>query len=192
MLEVKLLSIKYNLPDLFSFKHPAPFKLKSEGLIGCILFWWSHLTVTSIVDEDLKESKAISYNKSNDPNSLVPFKDVSVKMLYNLFLLPKHKEILVPKRNLEPINNWQDRWYFLHSIQYLSPTDKQFIHKVWNIKLWTFDFRAAATELICPLCLEHEDYFNHPIELCCSFTEVLFNSFNQLWYKWTSNQILDS
>jgi hypothetical protein len=60
---------------------------------------------------------------------------------------------------------------------------------VWNIKLWTFDFRAAATELICLLCLKHKDYFNHPIELCCSFTEVLstlsinfdISPSNQLW-----------
>jgi hypothetical protein len=188
-MEVEFIGQKYNVQNPLNSYNLISEEVKHEGLIGKIIYHWSKIKTSKIVNENNEEVLAVMTENENNQDICIEFKDVSVKILYSILMGPSYKNPVVPKRCPNININWSKQWKFLWSFRFFSPTDRQFIHKTWNYKLWTYDNRASNSELICPLCLMPEYYFNHPLETDCLYTKEIFLIFQKIWFLWTSFSI---
>lgn len=69
-----------------------------------------------------------------------------------------YQQSVTPKRCLDKNINWSKQWNLLWNFKFFSVSDRQFIHKLWNVKLWTYDNRTSNSELICSLYLMPKDF----------------------------------
>ena len=125
----------------------------------------------------------------NNPIEKIPFTQIQVKDIYNLLTATITLPILKPRRNTI-LTDWEANWSYLNNAQFLSPTDKQFLHKTWNMKLWTYKNRKIADkDPVCPLCQLQEEYYNHPLSSNCLYANNLFCRIQETWYHWTNTNI---
>ena len=184
MIEANLIASRHKIRNPLNQIQCLPEIFKQEGLIGNILYHWSRIRTTTIIGDNSEKMLAVVNSNGND--APVEFMLVSVKVLYKILNGPLYNDPIIPKRWINKEIDWTKRWHYLWDVKHLSPTDKQFIHRVWNMKLWCYNHRIDNTnELTCSLCQMPEYYFNHPIEVVCESTEEIFKVFQQIWTLWT-------
>ncbi len=84
-MEVSRIAEKYNIQDSLNQFELIPQEFKNEGLIGKIVFYWSKIKTSTIINEQNQEVSAIIINENKDNQSFIELKDVTVKMLIKLY-----------------------------------------------------------------------------------------------------------